>query len=331
VSSTYGGCDKWGWNPDFLGEVNDIGDPVKLLAGRPTLRLDSRLVRYWNAPDFAGRIRAVEDLPDLRGELRTGVDEESPVWLRDAVKSLARSRRLTLIPNPNQVSKWSAITGVAQFDQDTFRASYTTEIHLDEHLKGCETWASQFARHLPLRLRQTVIEAARLHDIGKADPRFQAWLRCGNPRRPEELLAKSGGSGQNGVAIERARKLAGYPKGGRHELMSVALLQCRRHEFTEIDFELFLHLIGSHHGRCRPFAPVVEDEDTPVAYRGWSASSNHQLERAGSGVSERFWRLTSRYGWYGLAYLETLLRTADQCQSEAEQSMEADHEDTAYA
>ena len=101
--------------------------------------------------------------------------------------------------------------------------------------------------------------------------------------------------------------------------MSVAILA----EFNAgdaIDKELLLHLIGSHHGRCRPFAPVVEDSaPVTVAYEGWAATSGHELERAGSGVSERFWKLTRRYGWYGLAWLESLVRLSDYRQSDEEQ------------
>jgi CRISPR-associated endonuclease/helicase Cas3 len=86
-----------------------------------------------------------------------------------------------------------------------------------------------------------------------------------------------------------------------------------------VDQDLLLHLVASHHGRCRPFAPVVADEDPVVVeYDGASASSTHSLDRVGSGVSERFWRLTRKYGWYGLAYLESMVRLADQRQSEAE-------------
>ena len=103
-------------------------------------------------------------------------------------------------------------------------------------------------------------------------------------------------------------------------MMSVALLVSAGRPRTSLDFELLLHLVASHHGRCRPFAPVVEDgEPVDVRYQGMRAASDHGLERVGSGVCERFWRLTRRYGWYGLAYLEALVRLADHRQSEAEQ------------
>ncbi len=90
------------------------------------------------------------------------------------------------------------------------------------------------------------------------------------------------------------------------------------------DWDLVQHLVASHHGHCRPFAPFAEDvnpvevvfSDGPVELR---ASSAHGLESLGSGVSDRFWRLVRRYGWFGLAWLEAILRLADHRRSEREQ------------
>jgi CRISPR-associated endonuclease/helicase Cas3 len=297
------------------------------------LRLHPKLVGGWNDPELAKRLSAVESVGEARTALEGPIGAQAAEWVREAVSALRGSRAVKLVENPDDdASAWAAITGKGAFDQGSVGASYTTEVHLGSHLKSCKQWAESFGREVPEMERKTVIRAAGLHDIGKADPRFQAWLRGGNPVKPHELIAKSRRSGQNWAAIERARQLAGYPKGGRHELMSMALLRDHCEELGDVDFDLLLHLVASHHGRCRPFAPVVEDGNpVQVTYNAWRASTDHRLESAGSGVCERFWRLTRRYGWYGLAYLEALVRLADCRQSEAEQNEEGECRGNAHA
>jgi CRISPR-associated endonuclease/helicase Cas3 len=319
VPAGYGGCDEWGWNPDYTEEVTDIGDAVKLQAGRTTLRLHPRLAERWNYSALAQHIREADSTGDAQAALEA-FEPNVEDWVKEAVTQLLQ-RQPKLVENPSDDGEtWAAVIGKGIFAQESTLASYTVEVPLDKHLAGCAALAQDFAANLPESIQKTVIRAAELHDIGKADPRFQAWLRGGNPIKLHELLAKSGRSGQNRRAIARARELARYPKGGRHELMSVALLVSHEKEFQELDFDLLLHLVASHHGRCRPFAPVVHDnESLLVRYESWVSSSDHRLERASSGISERFWRLTRRYGWYGLAFLETLVRLSDQRQSEQEQ------------
>jgi CRISPR-associated endonuclease/helicase Cas3 len=316
VPSSYGGCDTWGWNPESKADVSDVGDAVKLRMGRPMLRLHDKLAAQWNYVELAKRLREAEER-DFTAILKTA--EAGEPWVSDTLAKL-RARKPKVIGHP-ELEAWAAVVGRAVFDQNGVGSSYGREIGLAEHLKGCAAKAQAFAGGLPPKLRNTVERAGALHDIGKADPRFQAWLRGGNPVKPDELIAKSKGSGQNWEAIERARKMAGYPKGARHELMSAAMLAGDTKETDEVDFELLLHLVASHHGRCRPFAPVVPDTDpVEVRYEDWRARSDHGFERLGSGVAERFWRLTRRYGWYGLAFLEAVLRLADHRESEAEQN-----------
>ena len=173
---------------------------------------------------------------------------------------------------------------------------------------------------------ETVAAAGALHDTGKADPRFQALLRGGNPWAQGELLAKSEDIPQGLTAYLRARKMSGYPEGGRHELLSVRLAESAPETMfkNSESRNLALHLIESHHGHCRPFAPVVEDSDpleVQIVQNGarLHASTRTRLERLDSGVADRFWRLTRRYGWWGLAWLESILRLADHRQSEHEE------------
>jgi CRISPR-associated endonuclease/helicase Cas3 len=166
--------------------------------------------------------------------------------------------------------------------------------------------------------------AAQRHDWGKLDERFQAWLRGSNRTDAwlstgwtPVILAKSAMGNSHGTSAA-ARQAAGVPPGFRHEVLSVQLAQhAGLPQVCAADHMLILHLIAAHHGYCRPFAPVVIDGDPPdvecefVALTS-AVRTTSQLHNLGSGIADRFWTLTRRYGWWGLAYLEAILRLADQ-------------------
>jgi CRISPR-associated endonuclease/helicase Cas3 len=206
------------------------------------------------------------------------------------------------------------------------------EVTLRRHLADVSKLVGDFARRLGLasRLVADLELAGRGHDAGKADPRFQSWLAGGDPIRAlaaGEPLAKSAGD-LDAAARLRARERSGYPKGTRHELLSTQLVADWFREAAH-DPDLALHLVASHHGYCRPLAPVVDDPQ-PVPVELWvgdrplRASSAHQLARLDSPIAQRFWSLTERYGHWTLALLETLLRLADHRASELERGSASD-------
>ncbi|HWF20831.1 MAG TPA: type I-U CRISPR-associated helicase/endonuclease Cas3 [Acidimicrobiales bacterium] len=178
---------------------------------------------------------------------------------------------------------------------------------------------------LTTELIRAVELAARWHDLGKTEPRFQVMLCGGDPYAPlllNEPLAKSGIDPDDRAAYRSARLRSGLPPGARHEAWSAGLV--RRHldrpGAEPVDHDLVVHLVASHHGHARPWLPPVIDstptEVNAAVHAGdTTAPASPEQVRSDETVDlthpARFALLNGRYGRWGLALLEAIVRCAD--------------------
>ncbi len=164
---------------------------------------------------------------------------------------------------------------------------------LDVHLGDVENRARDICAGLPIEKwqKEAVALAGALHDLGK---RRRVWQRGIGNASPPPILAKAASS----VAEREGLKY-------RHELGSIldARTEARLLALEPDQRELVLHMVATHHGRARPHFPTDELFDPEV--------HSVDFEQVGVETVRRFARLQHRFGRWGLAYLESLLRAAD--------------------
>jgi CRISPR-associated endonuclease/helicase Cas3 len=154
---------------------------------------------------------------------------------------------------------------------------------------------------LPDELKQALVLAAKYHDLGK---RREVWQRSiGNPN-PTDWHAKSGRDTVTKMRWKGPNCCPHY----RHEFGSLLdALDPEQEHLAELEpdmQDLVLHLIAAHHGLARPHIP------TDKVYDPTPGSDAHAQEQA-LDTPCRFARLQRKYGRWGLAYIESLLRAAD--------------------
>jgi CRISPR-associated endonuclease/helicase Cas3 len=358
VPSLRGGLRDGSFDPRATSPVVDLAERAALLArGRPVLRVHPTILSGLG-------LAAIEEAGDVAAAARAAADDGSPPWKRAWLAALTGRLRRTVVELENPelaVARWAVVEAprlsarelraallgedasaevgadTSTDDEDSFHAGIGG-ITLARHSSDVERFARDYATRLalPAELVSDLSLAGWLHDIGKADPRFQLMLRGGDEIEllaDETPWAKSAMPAGARQAHDQARRRSGYPRGARHEVQSVALIESVRDEVARRahDLDLVLHLVGSHHGYCRPFAPpVVDEQPVRVGLANHASTvfgsltfdpvtSDNRLHRVDSPLADRFWLLVERYGWLELCWLEAILRLADHRASEEEE------------
>jgi CRISPR-associated endonuclease/helicase Cas3 len=168
------------------------------------------------------------------------------------------------------------------------------KVHTEDVTKNAVAYVATLS--LPQELKDAIVLAAQWHDLGKRRKLFQTIL--GNLNYPARVLAKSGKKGGR------------VPELYRHEFGSlIDVLDEKQPYLAELrrlsaDMqEVVLHLIAVHHGYGRPHFPPDRAFDPEP--------KGQNVDGIAVAAMQRFAALQRRYGRWGLAYLESVLRAAD--------------------
>jgi len=185
--------------------------------------------------------------------------------------------------------RWLIVRGART--EDARSVTSGPEQTLAEH----EAWTEREARRIAARLNlpsgmaEAIALAARLHDEGKKADR---WQRAFGAPRGGEPYAKT-----------RSLVAPGLLDGYRHEFGSLFEVEGRAELSTLCDDDraLALHLIAAHHGNARPL----------IETHGCDAGPPSRMRARAREVALRYCALQDRYGPWGLAWLEGIVRAAD--------------------
>jgi CRISPR-associated endonuclease/helicase Cas3 len=315
-----GGCDAFGWDPSSHEPVSDLGN---LSQSWPRLLLSDSVGAPGDLlPEATEVVHLIEseNLSEEEGyeQLRSaaaswlqsggGFQEGTPAYR--AAKARARLPQRGRAMRFHEGSETTFPADVILVPHQERRKKPRVAVPYDQHIEAVSERVDRFTKSLGLSpdLSKTLRIAAEHHDLGKLDRRFQAWLNGGID--PEKALAKSA----RGDGAPRSWVAQRWPSGKRHELTSVALLDRVPKWPDDVDRDLLLYLVSTHHGDGRPFRSYVPDTE-PVTVsakiNGEEISVLSSEEIPWPEHARRFVALNEHFGPWGLAAIETLLVLAD--------------------
>jgi CRISPR-associated endonuclease/helicase Cas3 len=339
VPADAGGCDAEGWGAPRKRPVSDLAELVTDTSARRTVRVHPMTLPDWLGSedpalrtglcDLLAKAAGVDeaDLADVVGRgLHALADEFALDQLRalgDQPIGVVRSTEGRVLGvfvvhvRDEGLARRNALTDGSLHDTDPAASSESgVSVTLDVHHAAVAERARgiAIALGLPDLVVESVTLAAGLHDLGKRDPRFQVMLHAGDAVASLAALdagaplAKSGMRPDERAIAQRAWRASRLPRGYRHEAGSAQAAVASLGERRDVDPTLVAHLVASHHGNARPLLPAILDDGAAFDVRGTTVEPGRSVDFDHPG---RFRALSERYGHWGLAMLESIIRLSD--------------------
>lgn len=321
LPTSRGLLDEFGWNPDSTDPVVDVSlekrgfplhtDAIRSLCGISIGSVVEKVIGNSEEVDPVEQQEAIEKILTVLRDTESPPGWESSAWSDyvDSLESHVVEARLEVprLPTKNPHPE----PRIYELDETSLGA----KTQLAPHGRAVGQRAAVVARHLglPQSLRRVIKCAGTLHDIGKADSRFQRWL---DPDGTASVPMAKSNSPRH--CWESMRAKAGWPRGGRHEDLSARLVQAWLKDnpdwATPIERDLLIHLVISHHGKGRPLVPPVRDGTHRTVIgeiEGTEFEVAADLAIADWNQPARFRRLNQHFGPWGLALLEAMVIRSD--------------------
>ena len=228
-----------------------------------------------------------DDKPLIRFRVRSVIGEEGPTsdgdW-RERYRFITKQSEEGEAQRFLIVEKWRHDAET----EDDRSVGHLQELAEHHAWTECKARALADAIGLPSEYTDMLATAARLHDEGK---RHKRWQQAAKVPADGKFYAKT------------------------DRWMNTKLLDGYRHEFGSLPYtkedegfralpnhlqELALHLVAAHHGWARPAISIRGCDEPPSV-----------LEKRARNIALRFAQLQKRWGPWGLAWWESLLRAAD--------------------